>query len=52
MMLAKFAFITRDHSARVGPFVTRSMIPICSLCLMADPVLFVLNGLLVTEGFD
>jgi len=36
-MLAKFAFITRAHKARVGPFVTRSIIPIRSLRLIMTP---------------
>jgi hypothetical protein len=37
MMLAKFAYITRAHKARVGPFVTRSIIPIRSLRLILTP---------------
>jgi hypothetical protein len=35
-MLARFAFMTRAHSVRVGPLVTRSMIPMRSF-LMVDP---------------
>src|ERR1700730_1063689 len=31
MMLARFAFITRAYMARVGPLVTRSMMPTRSL---------------------
>src|SRR5882762_8474340 len=34
MMLAKFAFITRAKRARVGPLVTRSMIPIRNFRLL------------------